>query len=79
MEMLLIYPVFIGIALAQAQLAHSKGYSARWWFLIGIGMPIISLLFMVFLKQKEKKYSAFHAPVVNEIKDKVLYKRNINT
>ncbi len=75
MEMLLIYPVFIGMALAQAQLAHIRGYSSRWWFLIGIVLPIISIPVLFFLKKKEIKRTGYHAPVINEVKDKVVYKR----
>lgn len=71
----MIYPVFVGIALAQAQLAHSRGYSSRWWFLIGILLPILSLPVLFLLKKKEVKRTGYHAPVVNEVKDKVLYKR----
>jgi hypothetical protein len=75
MEMIMIYPVFIGMALAQAQLAHSRGYSSRWWFLIGMVLPIISIPFTFLLKDKGKKQTGYHAPVVNENKDKVLFKR----
>jgi hypothetical protein len=75
MEFIIIYPVFIGIALAQAQLAHTKGYSSRVWFLIGLLLPIISIPFLFFMKQKEKKQTGFHAPIEFEMKDKVLFKR----
>jgi hypothetical protein len=75
MEMVIIYPVFVGMAFAQAQLAHSRGYSSRWWFLIALLLPIISIPFMFFLKDKGKKQTGYHAPVIYENKDKVLFKR----
>ncbi len=75
MEILIVYPVFIGMALAQAQLAHTKGYSSRLWFLIGLLLPIISIPFLFFMKKKEIKQTGFHAPVEIEMKDKVLFKR----
>lgn len=75
MEMAIIYPVFIGMAVAQAQLAHAKGYSARWWLAIGLLLPIISLPVLFLLKKKEKSATGYHAPVVHEMKDKVLFRR----
>ncbi len=75
MEMIIIYPVFIGIALATAQLAHQKGYSARWWFLWGILLPVVSLLVLFSLKTKPPSKTGYHAPVINENKDKVLYRK----
>ena len=77
MEMIIIYPVFIGIALATSQLAHDKGYSMRWWFLTGLLLPVISLPVLFLLKKKKKSPSRFHGTVVNENKDKVLYKREL--
>ncbi len=76
MEMILIYPVFIGIALVTAQLAHDKGYSGRWWFLIGILLPILSLLILLALKKKtKKKKSPWHDKVEHVQNDKVLFKK----
>jgi hypothetical protein len=75
MEMILIYPVFIGMALATAQLAHQKGYSTRYWFLYALILPILSTIILLFLKKRPMKISGFHAPVMNENKDKVLYRR----
>lgn len=75
MEMILIYPVFIGIALATAQLAHDKGYSGKWWFLFGLVLPIISLLILFMLKRKPKKLTGLYAPIEFEHQDKVLYKK----
>jgi heme/copper-type cytochrome/quinol oxidase subunit 2 len=54
MEMILIYPVFIMMSLAIAQLARQRGYSARWWFLIATVLPVISIL-LVFLVKKRKR------------------------
>jgi len=76
MEMIIIYPVFIGIALATSQLAHQKGYKARWWFLFGLIIPVISTIILFTLKKKEKSQTGFHAPVVNETNDKILFKRD---
>jgi hypothetical protein len=74
-EVLIISPVFVGMALATAQLAHHRGYSSRWWFLYGLLLPMISLLILISLKKREKPYSRYHAPVDNTVKDKVLFKR----
>ena len=76
MEFIIIYPVFIGMALATAQLAHQKGYKARWWLLLGLIFPLISAIILLFLKKKEKAQTGFHAPVVHETKDRVLFKRD---
>ncbi|MCC6684964.1 MAG: hypothetical protein IT247_07835 [Bacteroidia bacterium] len=76
MEMILIYPVFIGIALVTAQLAHDKGYSGRWWFVIGILLPILSLLILLAFKKKtKKKKSTWHDKVEHVQNDKVLFKK----
>lgn len=76
MEMILIYPVFIGIALVTAQLAHDKGYSGRWWFLIGILEPILSLLILLAFKKKiKKKKSTWHDTVEHVQNDKVLFRK----
>lgn len=77
MEMLIIYPVFIGIALATSQLAHQKGYRARWWFLFALVLPIISTIILFFLKKKPKPTTGFHAPVSRETNDTVLFKREM--
>lgn len=75
MEFVIIYPVFIGIALAMSQYAHSRGHSVRVWFLIGLLLPIVSIPFIFFLKQKEKENKGFHALVNKEHGDKVLFKK----
>ncbi len=75
MEIIIIFPVFIGIALATAQLSYEKGYSARWWFLGGLFFPIISFLVLFALKSKPKSNKGYHAPVDMVNKDKVLFKR----
>lgn len=77
MEMFMIYPVFIGIALVTAQLAHDKGYSGRWWFVIGILIPIFSLLILFALKKKEKTKpkSRLHDTIEVTHNDKVIFKR----
>lgn len=75
MEFVLIYPVFIGIALAMAQYAHAKGHSVRLWFVIGLLLPIISIPIVFFIKQKDKPQSGFHSLVKKEHGDKVLFKK----
>ena len=76
MEMVIIYPVFIVMAFATAQLAHQKGYRARWWLLFGMILPIISSIVLLTLKKKPRRQTGFHAPVNNENKDRLLYKRD---
>ena len=75
MEFIIIYPVFIGLAIATAQLAHQKGYRARWWLLFGLLVPIVSTIILFTLKKKEKSKTGFHAPVNNETKDTILFKK----
>ena len=75
MELILIYPVFIGIGIAMAQYAHSKGHSARLWFLLGIVLPIISIPMVFLIRQKKKSQTGFHSLVNKEHGDKVLYKK----
>jgi hypothetical protein len=76
MEFIIIYPVFIGMALATAQLAHQKGYRARWWLLFGLLVPVISTAILFTLKKKHKPQTGFHALVDNNNNDRVLYKRD---
>ena len=78
--MVIIYPVFIGIALVTAQLAHDKGYSGRWWLLLGFVIPIFSLLVLFMLKRKQnvKPLSRFYEKIAPEQKDKVLFKKEIS-
>jgi hypothetical protein len=57
MEMLLIYPVFLGMSVAVAELARQRGYSGRWWFLISTLLPIVSIFILFMLKKKERKPS----------------------
>ena len=75
MEFILIYPVFIGIAIAMAQYAHAKGHSARLWFVIGLVLPIIAIPLVFFIKQKQKLQTGFHSLVNKEHSDKVLFKK----
>jgi uncharacterized membrane protein YoaK (UPF0700 family) len=75
MEIFLVYPVFFGMSIAVAQMAHHRGYSARWWFLIGTLLPIISLFIVLLLKKKDKPRTGFYAPVNRETQDKVLFRK----
>jgi hypothetical protein len=75
MEIFLIYPVFIGIAIAMAELANQRGYSGRWWFLIGLLLPVISLVVLLLLK-KRRPIEKTPVPKWMDIKvktDKVLF------
>jgi hypothetical protein len=80
MEMVLIYPVFVLISLAIAQLARQKGYSARWWFLIGILLPVVSIFIVFLLKKKprtrvsiEPDWAKQHLP-----DDTVLFRKDVS-
>lgn len=76
MEMLLIYPVFIWMAVPVAQMARQRGYSGRWWFLIGLLLPIISIFIVRMLKPKQKLERALPFPAeIPREEDKVLYSR----
>jgi hypothetical protein len=74
-EALVIWPVFVGIAVASAQLAHEKGYLARWWFLYSLILPIFTLGILFLMKKREKQYSKYHRKIVYEHNDKVLYRK----
>jgi len=77
MEMILIYPVFIGIAIATAELARDKGYKGRWWFLIGLLLPVISLLILFLLKKRTStQTNKNHENNVNH-RDKILYQKSL--
>ncbi len=78
MEMIFIYPAFIGMSVAVAQLARQRGYSGLWWFIIATILPIISIFLVFMLKKKvrtkqrtEPDWAKQHLP-----NDKVLYSAN---
>lgn len=73
MEMILIYPVFIGISVVTAQFAREKGYSGKWWFIIGTLLPVISLLILFALKRKKPRIDP---PIVSEDKSRIIYQRD---
>ena len=76
MEILLIYPVFIWMAVPVAQMARQRGYSGRWWFLIGILLPIVSIFIVRMLKPKQKLERPLPFPAeISRSEDKVLYSR----
>jgi hypothetical protein len=72
MEMILIYPVFIGISVVTAQYAREKGYSGKWWFIWGSLLPVFSILILFTLKRKEPRVDP---PVKSEESSRVLYQR----
>jgi hypothetical protein len=75
MELLIIYPVFTGISVATAQLAHYRGYSARWWFAIATLLPIVSLIVLFFLKKRPVSEKAVYARPQTSYNHKVVYRR----
>lgn len=78
MEMVIIYPVFIGIAIATAELAREKGYKGRWWFLLGMLIPVFSVLVLMLLKRREKTAGqavAIPGTRIAARSDKILYQK----
>ncbi len=74
--MIFIYPAFIGMSVAVAQLARQRGYSGLWWFIIATILPIISI-FLVFMLKKKVKAKQRPEPEWARQRlpdDKVLYK-----
>lgn len=75
MELFLIYPVFIGIAVATSELARSKGYKGRWWFFISLVLPLIPAL-ILFLIKPSSKPQAKEVEMLPPVKvDKILYQK----
>lgn len=76
MEVFLIYPVFLFIGVAIAELANQKGYSGKWWFVISCVLPLVSIPILLILKKKARKNKIrpdwMQAKVME---DKVLYVR----
>lgn len=52
--MIFIYPAFVGMSVAVAQLARQRGYSGLWWFIIATILPIISIFLVFMLKKKTR-------------------------
>lgn len=76
MEVFLIYPVFMWMAVPVAQFARQRGYSGRWWFLIALVLPIISIFLVRMLKPKQKLERPLPFPEeLPREKDKVLFSR----
>ena len=78
MEMIIIYPVFIGMGVATAELARQKGYKGRWWFLLGMLIPVFSTiaLFMLVNKRKHEPIQTIGQPEVTH-NDKILYQKSV--
>jgi hypothetical protein len=53
MEIVLIYPVLGGMSIAIAEPTKLSGYSARWWFLISLLLPIIPIFIVLMFRKKE--------------------------
>lgn len=76
MEMLLIYPVFVGMGIATAELAREKGYKGRWWFLLGSLVPLVSTIVLFMMKRKETpRVSSPIAQSEAAHSDKILYQK----
>jgi hypothetical protein len=75
MEIFLLYPVFIWMAVPVAQMARQRGYSGRWWFLIAILLPIVSILIVRMLKPKVKIQRPLPFPETPPKDDKILFTR----
>jgi hypothetical protein len=78
MEIIIIYPVFIGMGVATAELARQKGYKARWWFLFGTLIPLLSTIILFMLKNKRQHESSnpITQPNVTH-NDKILYQKPV--
>jgi hypothetical protein len=78
MEVFLIYPVFIGMGIATAELAREKGYKGRWWFLLGMLVPLISTGVLFLLKSRirvdESEGNTTEEPTHS---DKILYQKQL--
>jgi hypothetical protein len=76
MELIIIYPVFIGMGVATAELARQKGYKARWWLLFGTLIPLISTIILFLLKNKQTHIETLpiKQPDVTH-NDKILYQK----
>jgi len=71
-----VFPPILGIAVVTAELARSKGYKGRWWFLIGFVLPLFSLFILFVLpniKQVTPNINSENTPTHN---DKVLYQKH---
>lgn len=79
MEMVIIYPVFIGIAVATAELARDKGYKGRWWFLLALLIPVFSAIALMLMKRKEPANG--HSTLIPQTdaphSDKILYQKPV--
>lgn len=78
MEIIIIYPVFVGMGIATAELARQKGYRARWWFLFGTLIPMLSTIVLFMLKNKRKLETSNQTTQPNVThNDKILYQKPV--
>lgn len=74
----MIYPVFIGMGIATAELAREKGYKGRWWFLLGTLIPLFSTGVLFLLKNRKKDSPVDLNPVQEPLHtDKILYQKQV--
>lgn len=74
MEVFLIYPVFIGIGIATAELARDKGYKGRWWFLASLVIPLLPTFILLGLKARKQK-AVKELIIAPTHHDKILYQK----
>lgn len=79
MEMVIIYPVFVGMAVATAELARDKGYKGRWWFLLALIIPLFSAIVLLLMKRKGQ--ASGHSTLLPQTNathtDKILYQKPV--
>jgi hypothetical protein len=75
-EFLFIYP---GIPIATAAYANRKGYSARWWLLYSMILPVVTLIILYYKKPNISGYRYKKRSVQYTISDKVIYSERDET
>jgi hypothetical protein len=76
MEIFLVYPVFVGISIAVAELARQRGYSGRWWFFISLVLPIISIFILMLMPSKTPRKRSINPKWKNTPStDKVIFRK----
>lgn len=74
----MIYPVFIGMGIATAELAREKGYKGRWWFLLGTLIPLLSTGVLFLLKNRKSENSVEVSAIQEpQHSDKILYQKQV--
>lgn len=71
-----IFPPVLGMAVVTAELARSKGYSGRWWFLTALIIPLFSMFILFALRNKRKNEQLIKLELDPMHQDKVLFQKN---